>query len=386
MAIYIKGDNVANAETYQLFLKEGGEWTPVKTSKSGINFNVSELGLPAGTYEFAVKAYAVDYEPSNFSNVLPIKLGDDGSVEVPETPTTYYTITYKYMFASTSIKAQTTEQVAAGTTKVFSASDSRAQVSGYTCTSVSPSGTQIINGNIEVVYSYAAESSTKTEIVDYIVDQWACWNDGRESALSGYYCVVDYPVKPNTTYSIPYARNWFCENGSQVFLVGGGNGGAATGNTITTPATTAYLTVCFKPDDIAMNAVTITEVTSGGGTSGGGSSNPDASATTTAYGGVVMPGYMVNTSGALSTMSTTTAIDMIPVQPSKTYRMYGCRNTALLNSSGSVIKAISGGNFADGDYTFTTTSDTTHVRTCYYWTSSDYPTLTAETFTLEEIS
>lgn len=152
MAIYIKGDNVANAETYQLFLKEGSEWTPVKTSKSGINFNVSELGLPAGTYEFAVKAYAVDYEPSNFSNVLSIKLGDDGSVEVPDTPTTYYTITYKCMSGSTTLQTST-ETVIAGTTKNFSTANAPS-ISGFTVSSVSPSGTQIINRDLTVTYTY----------------------------------------------------------------------------------------------------------------------------------------------------------------------------------------------------------------------------------------
>lgn len=103
------------------------------TAVSGLNINITKV-------------------TGNVVITVPAK----STVVEPETPTTQYTITYKYMSGSTEIKTSTTEKVNAGTTKTFSTTDSRAQVSGYTCSSVSPSGQQIINSNITVTYNYTA--------------------------------------------------------------------------------------------------------------------------------------------------------------------------------------------------------------------------------------
>lgn len=78
------------------------------------------------------------------------------------TPTTY-TITYKYMCGSTSVKTQETETVTAGTVKNFATTDSRATVSGYTCTAVSQASATI-NSNITVTYTYTANATSGDEM------------------------------------------------------------------------------------------------------------------------------------------------------------------------------------------------------------------------------
>lgn len=80
--------------------------------------------------------------------------GGDNPGDGEVTPTNY-TITYKYMCNGSPIKSQTTQTVDANSTQTFSTSDSRAQVSGYTCISVEPSGQQTINSNITVIYYYS---------------------------------------------------------------------------------------------------------------------------------------------------------------------------------------------------------------------------------------
>ena len=78
--------------------------------------------------------------------------------------TTYYTITYKYMSGSTSIKTQFTEQVVAGTIKTFSTSGAPT-ISGYAVSNVNPSGQQIINSDITVTYNYIAVQPGEVTVV-----------------------------------------------------------------------------------------------------------------------------------------------------------------------------------------------------------------------------
>ena len=133
------------------------------------------------TYKYDAAAYEVSTVTvtSNGTNVGSIDTNTSGEIKVTipagntlsaavqininlsavggGSETTYYTITYKYMSGSTSIKTQFTEQVVAGTIKRFSASDAPV-IDGYTVSSVSPDGQQTINSDITVTYNYTANA------------------------------------------------------------------------------------------------------------------------------------------------------------------------------------------------------------------------------------
>lgn len=97
--------------------------------------------------------------------------------------TTKYTITYKYMSGSTEVKTQTTEQVTAGTTKTFSTSNAPS-VSGYTCSSVSPSGQQTINSDITVTYNYTANAvnpPVSGEVTEVIYENSGFYNNATQN-------------------------------------------------------------------------------------------------------------------------------------------------------------------------------------------------------------
>lgn len=65
--IYIQGDPVANATSYELYAKEADDLTLLAT-KNEINFNLDELNLSAGIYTLVVKAKANGYRDSEYSN------------------------------------------------------------------------------------------------------------------------------------------------------------------------------------------------------------------------------------------------------------------------------------------------------------------------------
>ena len=67
MAVYIKGDPVANATSYKLLEKKGSDYTNLAEA-SEINFEVSALGLPGGEHTLVVKASASGYADSDYSN------------------------------------------------------------------------------------------------------------------------------------------------------------------------------------------------------------------------------------------------------------------------------------------------------------------------------
>lgn len=104
------------------------------------------------------------------------------------------------------------------------------------------------------------DTDETTAFTAYIVDPWACWSDGKESATSGYYSIVDYPVEAGATYSIPYGRNYFFEDASHTYVSGGAGGGSATLQ-VTVPDGCTYITICFKPTEISTAAVSITKTT-----------------------------------------------------------------------------------------------------------------------------
>lgn len=76
MAIYIKGNAVPNATSYTLYYESGGIYYSVVTQESstGINFNLTDLcnqnKLARRSYNFYVKANALDYESSEYSNLI----------------------------------------------------------------------------------------------------------------------------------------------------------------------------------------------------------------------------------------------------------------------------------------------------------------------------
>ena len=92
---------------------------------------------------------------ATFTNKIGTINIDSGTVTPPPAPNTY-TITYKYMCGSTSIKAATTEVVNAGVTKTFSTSNAPA-INGYTVSSVSPTSATI-DKNTTVTYNYTANA------------------------------------------------------------------------------------------------------------------------------------------------------------------------------------------------------------------------------------
>ena len=156
MAIYIKGDKVDNATHYTLltYNATSGQYTEIVTyaSQDGINFNLTALKnekkLEEKEYTFVVQARAKDYEASAYSNQIVCNLatGNFG---------TSYIITYFYKCNGTAIADSTQESVTEGAPKTFSV-DFAPDIDGYTCVSVSPSGTLTINENTTVTYTYDA--------------------------------------------------------------------------------------------------------------------------------------------------------------------------------------------------------------------------------------
>ena len=67
MATFIKGNAVANATSYELLEKVGGDYNKLTTA-SEINFNLDELTFPVGQHIIVVKAKADGFEDSDYSN------------------------------------------------------------------------------------------------------------------------------------------------------------------------------------------------------------------------------------------------------------------------------------------------------------------------------
>jgi len=76
MAIYVKGNTVENATSYELFEKVGGTYTSLATA-SEINFDVSALAFSGGNHVLVVKAKGEGYADSNYSNEVIYALPDD---------------------------------------------------------------------------------------------------------------------------------------------------------------------------------------------------------------------------------------------------------------------------------------------------------------------
>lgn len=85
MATYIKGDNIANATSYELFKKNGSEYASLATANE-INFELDGLNLAVGNHTLVVKAKADGYEDSDYSNEVTYTVGNI----VYPTETTWY--------------------------------------------------------------------------------------------------------------------------------------------------------------------------------------------------------------------------------------------------------------------------------------------------------
>lgn len=83
MATYVKGNAVANAESYELLEKVNGAYNPLATANE-INFDVSALDLEAGDHTFVVKAKANGYDDSDYSNEVVYTVADEPSVPADE--------------------------------------------------------------------------------------------------------------------------------------------------------------------------------------------------------------------------------------------------------------------------------------------------------------
>lgn len=71
MSKYIKGDAVANATSYELYEKVGSNYS-LLDKKNEINFNLDEISFDSGEHILVVKAKAVGYEDSEYSNEVTI--------------------------------------------------------------------------------------------------------------------------------------------------------------------------------------------------------------------------------------------------------------------------------------------------------------------------
>lgn len=91
----------------------------------------------------------------------------DGSDE-PIVPTEY-TVTYKYVDATgATIKADTTVKVEEGVT-IYATINNAPSISGYSITSVTPSGSIVVSGDLTITYKYTANAvePTPTYVVTY---------------------------------------------------------------------------------------------------------------------------------------------------------------------------------------------------------------------------
>lgn len=215
------------------------------------------------------------------------------------------------------------------------------------------------------------DSSTDSEEnPDYIVDPWACWSDGRESATSGYFAFVDYPIEGGATYSIPYGRNYFYEDASHTYISGGAGGGSATLQ-LTAPSNAAYITICFKPTEIAKTDASITKVTDSSDATTEDDSSTEETVTQTVIGdlsGTLMEGYYIGSTstGTISGSATNTTYFCyadIAVEPETTYNAPYARNTAFYQADGTYISGASAAGSATG--TLTTPANTATMTVTY---------------------
>ena len=185
--------------------------------------------------------------------------------------------------------------------------------------------------------------SGDTSEATYLVTPWACWPEGKESALDGYFAFVDYPVLGGALYSIPYGRNYFFEDIDHNYIQGASGGGLATLE-VATPSNAAYITICFKPDEISTSDAAIVLISANAQTKIGD-----------LY-GTLIEGYYIGTTttGTLGGSPDNTVYYVyseIAVEAGKTYNAPYARNTAYYQSNGDYISGATGGGSATATLT-----------------------------------
>ena len=140
-----KFDTIHNDDGELSYIKNGAQQI-VYTPENGWIEDSDRTFTVEGTQIISAELY-------NWITDNAVKTGD-----------TKYTITYQYMCNGSSIKTATTEQVSAGTTKIFSTSSAPA-ITGYTVSSVSPTSATI-DRDITVTYTYAEVSKTELTLLN----------------------------------------------------------------------------------------------------------------------------------------------------------------------------------------------------------------------------
>ena len=87
------------------------------------------------------------------------------------------------------------------------------------------------------------------------------------------------------------------------------------------------------------------------------------------------------TYGSIVSMTEYFSYDYIPVEPGKTYSMPWCRNTALLDEQGNVIRIIGGSTMETNGYLLTIPEGIVYLRTC-----ARYDAISVEEFSITEVT
>lgn len=215
--------------------------------------------------------------------------------------------------------------------------------------------------DIEPINPSSGDSSSGESAANYLVEGGACWSDGTVGTASGYFSYVDYPVEAGATYSIPYGRNYFFSDSSRTYISGGAGGGSSTLE-VTIPSNAAYITVCWKYDDISVSEVSITKVgSSSGGSSSGSSDTSNYLAESTAVNSST--GTTYSASGYFSYIA-------YPVEAGATYSVPYGRNYGIFDESDALVK--SGGLAGASNATLTIPEGATYLNIC--WSTADIST------------
>ena len=227
------------------------------------------MGGVAGSYA-TVDGSTVTISISSVTGNVVIKVPTvNSSTGEEDSETTYYIVTYKYVNADgNSIKSDTTESVAAGTSKTFSTSNA-ASISGYTVSSVSPTSATI-NSNTTVTYTYATNTTSSDGTIVALADTnnyesgTFLLANGNSTTLANYIPSQLIEVEGGKSYTVVHYAVHICHwlDETETFISGASNVSATNGSantyTLTAPSTAKYIrmnTYVLQP-----NGTTITPV------------------------------------------------------------------------------------------------------------------------------
>jgi hypothetical protein len=187
-------------------------------------------------------------------------------------------------------------------------------------------------------------------------------NNCQLSEMSAYFTYDYIPVVPGTTYYMPHCRNTALldAKGNVIRLISG-PAMEQNGYMLTVPAGVIYLRTCARYDAISVEEFSMTEVV------------------------LEQPTYVLYENSGVWTDALIIALDgyfaydFIPVEPGKTYYMPHCRNTAVMDAKGNVIRTILGGDMEKNGYILTIPQGAAYLRTC-----ARYDTISVKEFYMEE--